>query len=624
MKKKPFKAESKKLLNLMINSIYTNKDIFLRELISNASDAIDKIYFKSLTDKNINLNKDDLEINIKIDKENNTLTISDNGIGMSLDELENNLGTIAESGSNLFKKQNDNKDINIIGQFGVGFYSVFMVASKVDVLTKSHKNDTAYLWSSSGEDGYVIKEEQKDNYGTDIIITLKSDDEDYQYSKYLDEFEIQQLIKKYSNYIKYPITMNITHRHLKENSKDEYEEHTQKETLNNMTPLWKKSKKDINNDEYDNFYMSKFYDYEKPLKVINYKAEGTYNYTSLLFIPSHAPFDLYSKDYKRGLELYSNGVLIMDKCEELIPDYYSFVKGLVDSEDLSLNISREILQQDKQLKMISKNIAKKINNELKNMLTNERENYENFFKNFGMQLKIGIYNSYGAIKDELQDLLLFYSSISKKYITLKEYIDKMKEKQDKIYYAVGESIDKIDLMPQVEEVKELDYEILYLTDYADEFVIQVLQNYDGKDFINVANANLELNNEDKEKIDSFNKENEELLTVLKTSLTNVTNVIFTNHLKNHPVCLTTEGNISTGMEKVLNAMPNENNIKASTILSININHPITKKLQALYKQDKDIIKNYAKILYAQARLIDGLSIDNPSEISDLICDIISK
>lgn len=626
MKKKQFKAESKKLLNLMINSIYTNKDIFLRELISNASDAMDKIYFKSLTNSKIKLNRDDLEINLTVDKDNRTLTISDNGCGMTKEELEHNLGTIAESGSNLFKNENQHDDISIIGQFGVGFYSVFMVASKVEVHSKPYDSKESYVWVSTGEDGYTIEEDNKKTNGTEIIITIKEDTEEFNYGKYLETYTLEELVKKYSNYIHYPIKLPVTHKHLKEGTENEYEEHTEVQTLNNMTPLWKKNKKDITEEEYNNFYTSTYYDYEKPLDVINYKVEGTCSYTSLLFIPSHAPYDLYSKEYKRGLQLYSNGVMIMDKCEDLLPDYYGFVRGLVDSEDLSLNISREILQQDRQLKVISKNIQKKITKELSNMLEHERDKYEAFFKEFGMQLKIGIYNTYGMAKDELQDLLLFHSSSEDKYITLKEYIEKIKDGQENIYYAVGESTDKISLMPQVEEVKEKGYEILYLTDYADEFVIQMLQSYDGKTFINVANADLNLESEEEKKeIKKINDKNKDLLEEIGKVLDGkVSKVKFTNSLKKHPVCLTTEGAISTGMEKVLNAMPTEQNVKASTVLSINAKHPIAKKIKELYKKHPKDVEKYAKILYAQARLIEGLSIDNPNEISDLVCEMIAQ
>ena len=627
MKKKAFKSESKKLLNLMINSIYTNKDIFLRELISNASDALDKIYFQSLTDKKIKLKKKDLKIKVSIDKDKRTLTISDNGCGMTEVELEHNLGTIAESGSDVFKQINKNKDINIIGQFGVGFYSVFMVADQVDVNSKPYNSNDSYLWSSTGEDGYTIQKSNKTIAGTDIVIKIKDGSEEYNYSQYLDEYKIEELIKKYSNYIHYPIKMEMTHQHLKEGTTDEYEEHKEEKVLNNIQPIWKKDKKKLKQEDYDNFYMTTYYDYEKPLSTIKYDTEGTCSFTSLLFIPSHAPYDLYSKEYKRGLQLYSNGVLIMDKCEDLLPDYYGFVKGLVDSEDISLNISREMLQKDHQLKIIAKNVAKKINKELVSILEKERDKYEQFFKEFGSQLKIGIYNNFGANKDELQDLLLFHSSKNNKYITLKEYINNLKENQDNIYYAVGESIAKIDLMPQVEEVKDHGYEVLYLTDYADEFVIQVLQDYEGKKFKNVTSADLNLEDNDmKETIEKINEENQGLLDKIKTSLNGeVSKVKFTANLKKHPVCLTTEGNISTNMERVLNSLPtNGEKVKAETVLLINHNHPIAKKIEEIHHHNPNELDKYAKVLYAEARLIEGLNIDNPSEISDLVCELLSK
>src|SRR5574344_72463 len=581
MKKKQFKAESKKLLDLMINSIYTNKDIFLRELISNASDAIDKIHYSSLTDKKIKLPKE-LAINIALDKDNKTITLSDNGCGMNEIELENNLGTIAESGSSLFKEANKGKDVNIIGQFGVGFYSTFMVASKVKVVTKPYNSDVAYMWESTGDDGYSITETTKSLPGTDIVLTLKED------------------------------------------TNDEYEHVTKVETLNEITPIWKKS--NVKQDDYDNFYMDKFSDYEKPLKTIKYSVEGLCSFSSLLFIPSKTPFDYYTKNYVKGLQLYSNGVLIMDNCDSLLPEYYNFVKGVVDSEDLSLNISREMLQQDKQLKIIAKNISKKINSELKNMLENDRETYDKFFKAFGNSIKIGIYNSYGMDKDELQDLILFYSSKTKKDITLKEYVDNMLEKQDKIYYAVGESVDKIDLMPQVEAVKEKGYEILYLTEYADEFVTQVLGQYADKKFINVENSDLNVDSdEDKKELDKLNEDNKTILDQICESLDKkVVKVKFTNNLKNHPVCLTTEGVISNGMEKIMDAMPNEQNLTASKVLVINAKHPIAQKLQDVYKNHPEQINDYAKVLYAEARQIEGMKIDNPNEVSDIIFDLLSK
>ncbi len=502
---KQFKAESKRLLELMINSIYTNKEIFLRELISNASDAIDKLYYRSLTDKSIKVNKKDLCIKLEIDKENRLLKVSDTGIGMTKDELENNLGMIAKSGSLQFKEENKNKkDVNIIGQFGVGFYSSFMVSDKVEVISKKYGEEKAYKWTSKGIEGYTITESDKEDYGTTIILTIKEDSDDYNYSEFLDSYNIESLVKKYSDYIRYPIKMNVTRRELKKGSDNEYEDVTKEETLNSMIPLWRKDKKKIKKEEYNSFYQNKFYDYQEPLKVIHTSVEGMCSYKSILFIPSHAPYDYYSKEYEKGLALYSNGVLIMDKCSDLLPDYFSFVKGVVDSDDLSLNISREILQQDRQLKIIASNIEKKIKSELESMLLNDRKIYEKFFKEFGLQLKIGVYNNYGMNKDKLKDLLLFYSSKEKKLVTLKEYVSNMKD--ENIYYACGETIDKIDLLPQVEIFKDKDYDILYLTEYVDEFVLKTLMEYEGKKFVNVCENNLDLDTEEEK--ESLNKLNE--------------------------------------------------------------------------------------------------------------------
>ena len=497
---KQFKAESKRLLDLMINSIYTNKEIFLRELLSNASDAIDKLYYQSLTDKSIKVNKKDLCIKIEIDKENRLLKIIDTGIGMNKEELENNLGMIAKSGSLQFKEENEKKkDVNIIGQFGVGFYSSFMVSDDVTVISKKYNEEDAYKWESTGAEGYTITKDEKDTYGTTIILKIKSDNEEYNYSDFLDTYTIETLVKKYSDYIRYPIKMNVTRRELKKGSKDEYEDVTKEETLNSMIPLWKKDKNKITEEEYNNFYQSKFYDYENPIKVIHTSVEGMTSYKAILFLPAHAPFDYYSKEYEKGLALYSNGVLIMDKCSDLLPDYFGFVKGVVDSDDLSLNISREILQQDRQLKLIASNIEKKIKSELESMLKDERDKYEKFFKEFGMQLKLGVYNDYGMHKDELKDLLLFYSSKDEKYITLKEYVSSMKDDEENIYYACGETIDKINMLPQVEKVKDKGYNILYLTEYVDEFAIKSLMEYDGKKFVNVSEENLDLDTEEEKK-----------------------------------------------------------------------------------------------------------------------------
>ena len=625
--KKQFKAESKKLLDMMINSIYTNKDIFLRELISNASDAIDKIYYKSLTDKTIKIDKKQLKIRVEVDKDNRTIKIIDNGCGMTKEELENNLGTIAQSGSLTFKEENkDQTDVNIIGQFGVGFYSAFMTSKKVEVLSKPYNSDEAYMWTSTGEDGYEIKKHEKESYGTTVTLYLKEDTEDMKYSEYLEEYKIRSIIKKYSDYITYPIVMEVNNRVLKEGSDSEYEDKLEDETLNSQIPLWKKNKSEITEEEYNNFYQDKFYDYEKPQKVIHTNVEGQCSYNSILFIPSHAPYDFYSKEYEKGLQLYTNGVLIMEKCSDLLPDYFSFVRGIVDTQDLPLNISRETLQQDKNLKIIAKSIENKIKNELTNMLKNDYEEYKKFFKTFGMQIKFGIYNNYGVDKDKLKDLVLFYSSNKKDYITLKQYVEEMKEDQKNIYYASGETIEKIDTLPQVEQVKQKEYDILYLTEYVDEFAIQALMEYEEKKFMNVSSNDLDLETkEEKEKTEKKNKEYNDIFGFMKDALDNqITEIKFTNRLKNHPVCLTTKGNISIEMEKVINAMPTDEKIKANLILEINENHEISKKIKELYDTNKEELKKYTKILYSQARLIEGLPIDNPTEISNLICEIMSK
>ena len=627
MKKKQFKAESKKLLDLMINSIYTNKEIFLRELISNGSDAIDKLYYRSLTDKKIKVDSDKFEIKISIDKENRTITIEDNGCGMTEEELENNLGTIAKSGTQAFKEENKDKKLDIIGQFGVGFYSAFMVSDEIEVLSKSIDDDIAHLWTSSGADGYSIKEADKEENGTKITLHLKKDTEEENYSDYLNDYKIQSIIKKYSDYIRYPIKMNVEHPHLKEGSKDEYETHIEEETINSMIPIWKKNKKEVTETEYDTFYNDKFMDYDKPLKTIHTSVEGQCSYNALLYIPSHLPFDFYTKEYEKGLALYSNGVLIMEKCSDLIPDYFSFVKGLVDTEDISLNISRELLQQNHNVKIIAKSIEKKIKKELENMLKNDREKYETFFKTFGMQIKFGIYADYGINKDNLKDLLMFYSSTQKKLVTLDEYIERMKEGQDKIYYACGESNEKVDKMPQVELLKDKEYEILYLTEYVDEFALQALMEYKDKKFANVSTDNLDIDTEEeKEELKKTNEDSKEMFNIMKEVLKeeNITDIKFTHRLKNHPVCLTTEGNLSLEMEKVLNALPNDNQVKAKLVMEINENHPIASKIKELYKKDKEELEKYTKILYSQARLIEGLPIENPTEITNLICDIISN
>ena len=627
MKEKQFKAESKRLLDLMINSIYTNKEIFLRELISNASDALDKRYYNSMTQKKETVDKDKLNIKILVDKENKLLTIEDNGCGMNKEELENNLGTIAKSGSLAFKEAQDKQDdVEIIGQFGVGFYSCFMVSNDVTVISKSLDDEQAYKWHSKGVEGYTIEPTEKNEIGTKIILKIKDDTEDEKYSRYLEEFVIKNLVKKYSDYIRYPILMDVEHEKLKEGSKDEYEKVKETETLNSMIPLWKKKKSEIKQEEYDSFYTSKFSDFSKPQKVIHTQAEGTFSYNALLFIPSHLPYDFYTKEYEKGLQLYSNGVLIMEKCAELLPDYFGFVKGLVDSPDLSLNISREMLQHDRQLKTLAKNIEKKINAELTKMLNSDRDEYIKFFNNFGSQLKYGAYDNYGMDKDKLKDLLMFYSSTDKKLTTLKEYVSRMKEDQKDIYYACGETLDKIDMLPQVEKVKEKGYEILYLTENIDEFVVQSLMNYDEKKFTNICTNELDLDTEEeKEKLKKENEENKDMFDAMKDAIKDEVQLVrFTHRLKNHPVCLTSEGAISLEMEKVINAMPTDQNVKAQKVLEINEEHPIANKLKELYKEDKDKLKDYTKILYSQARLIEGMSVENPTEISNLICDIMAK
>lgn len=638
MENKQFKAESKRLLDLMINSIYTNKEIFLRELISNASDAIDKLYYRSLTDKNVKVNKDDLYIRVTPNKEARTLTIEDNGCGMSKEELEENLGTIAKSGSLAFKeaakaKENVEKDddVNIIGQFGVGFYSAFMVASKVRVESKCYGAEKAYAWESEGAEGYTIDECDKSNFGTKIILTLKADTDDEKYSDFLAEYKIEELIRKYSDYIRYPIKMEVEHEHEVEQPEGEkkepkFEKVRHDEILNSMIPIWKKNKSEVSDEDYNNFYQEKFGDYQKPLKVIRTSVEGDVSYTALLYIPSHTPYDYYTKDFKRGLQLYSNGVLIMDKCEDLLPDCYGFVRGLVDSPDLSLNISREMLQHDRQLKIIAKNLDKKIKSELLDMLHKNREDYEKFFTTFGTTLKFGVYNDFGLNKDNLKDLLMFHSSTENKLVTLDEYVDRMKEGQDKIYYACGETVDKIELLPQVEAVKEKGYEILYLTENIDEFVVQVLMEHKEKKFINVCANDVDLDtDEEKEALKKENEENKEMFTLMKETIgEGVQEVRFTHRLKNHPVCLTSEGALSVEMEKVINSMPNDQKVKAQTALEINDSHPIAQKIKELYLNDKEALKKYTQVLYAQARLIEGLPVENPTQISNLICEIIAK
>lgn len=626
MEKHEFKSESKRLLDLMINSIYTNKDIFLRELISNASDALDKLYYRSLTDKDVKVKREDLGILLEKDDEKRTLTISDNGCGMTKEELENNLGTIAKSGTLAFKENMSKEEkTNIIGQFGVGFYSAFMVSDKITVTSKSIDSDEAYTWESEGADGYTIKKAKKSDNGTKIVLHIKEDTEENDYCKYLDEYQIKGLVKKYSDYISFPIKMEITHHELKDEEKHEYEDKKEIEVLNSMVPIWKKNKSEVSDADYENFYMDKFNDFDKPLKVISSSVEGMCSYKSLLFIPSHAPYDYYTQDYEKGLSLYANGVLIMDKCADLLPDYFSFVKGVVDSEDLSLNISREVLQESHNLKLIAKNIESKIRKELEDMLKNDRENYISFFKTFGVQLKYGVYNNFGADKDKLKDLVMFYSAKEEKLVTLGEYVDNMKEGQEKIYYAAGSSIKKIDAMPNVEQVKDHDFDILYLTDYVDEFAITAIQEYEGKKFANVENEDLGLeSDEEKEELKKVNEDNVDLLKHMKELIGDVSEVKFSNKLKKHPVCLTTKGDVSIEMQKVFDAMPNDMGIKAQQVLEVNEKHPIADKLKDLYSSNKEEFDKYTKILYAEAKMIAGLPIDNPTEISSLICEVIAK
>ncbi|CCY71501.1 chaperone protein HtpG [Clostridium sp. CAG:921] len=624
---KEFKAESKRLLDLMINSIYTNKEIFLRELISNCSDALDKRYYNSISGNGDDIEKNNLKIDITLDSKNRKFIIEDNGCGMTKEELETNLGTIAKSGSLAFKKLNEKKDdVDIIGQFGVGFYSCFMVSNDVSVVSRAVGKNEAYEWHSTGVDGYTIKPSKREEVGTTITLLIKEDTEEEKYSEFLNSLVIKNLVVKYSDYIRYPIVMDVEHERPKEGKTGEFETVMDKETLNSMLPLWKKKKSDIKQEEYDSFYMSKFSDFTKPQFVINTQAEGTFSYNSLLFIPSHLPFDFYTKEYEKGLQLYSNGVLIMDKCQELLPDYFSFVKGLVDSPDLSLNISRELLQHDRQLKTLAKSIEKKINSELKRILKDKRDEYVTFFENFGSQLKFGAYDNYGMNKDSLKDLLMFYSSKDKALTTLQEYVQRCKEDQKDIYYACGESIDKIDMLPQVQKVKEKEYEILYLTENIDEFVIKALSEYEGKKFVNVSENTLDLDTEEeKEALKKENEENKEMLNLMKESLNGeVEDVRFTHRLKDHPVCLTSEGNVSIEMEKVINSMPTDQNVKAQKVLEINSEHSIASKIKKLYQNDKEVLKEYAKILYAQARLIEGMSVENPTEISNLVCKLLSK
>ncbi|MGE5328697.1 MAG: molecular chaperone HtpG [Deltaproteobacteria bacterium] len=624
MAKKQFKAESKRLLDMMINSIYTHKEIFLRELISNASDAIDKIYYKALSDEAISFNKESYYIRIAADKENRILKISDTGIGMTKEELDDNLGIIAKSGSLSFKKENELKDgYDIIGQFGVGFYSAFMVSDTVTVISKAFGSDQAYKWESNGAEGYTIEPYEKVSVGTDIILKIKENTEDEKYDEYLEEYRLKSIVKKYSDYIRYPIKMDMTKSKLKEGSESEYEDYTEEEIINSMVPIWKKNKNELNHEDYENFYAEKHYGFDKPVKHIHISADGAVSYNAILFIPEKMPFDFYTKEYEKGLELYSNGVLIMNKCPDLLPDYFSFVKGMVDSEDLSLNISRELLQHDRQLKLIAKNIGTKIKNELDNMLKNEREKYEQFFESFGRQLKYGIYSGYGSNKELLQDLLMFYSSKEKKMVTLDEYISRMPEEQKYIYYASGESNERIEKLPQTELVADKGYEILYFTDDVDEFAVKMIMTYKDKEFRSVSNGDLGIEPEENEKASGTeDKDNKELFEHMKNILSGkVNDVRASKRLKNHPVCLSNEGELTIEMEKILNAMPNNPNIKADKILEINPNHDVFKSLKEAYEKDKEKLNLYTDLLYNQALLIEGLTISDPVEFTNNICKI---
>ena len=625
---KEFKAESKRLLEMMINSIYTHKEIFLRELISNASDAMDKLYFKSMSE-NTGITRSDMAIKLEVNKDDRKLIITDNGIGMTREELENNLGTIAKSGSLAFKNENEKTDdVNIIGQFGVGFYSAFMVAKKVTVISRAYGADTAYMWESEGVDGYTISEAQKDDHGTQIILDIKDNADEENYDEFLAPYKIKQLVKKYSDYIRYPIRMDVEHEKLKEGSKDEYEKEIVTETLNSMTPIWKKSKSELTDEEYDQFYKDKFFDYDKPLAHIHTRTEGTATYTALLYIPAKAPYDYYSKNFEKGLQLYSSGVMIMDKCGDLLPDYFSFVRGLVDSEDLSLNISREMLQHDRQLKLIAKSLEKSIKNELKKLQKNDREKYEKFFDSFGTQLKYGIYESFGANKENLQDLLMFKSSFGG-YVTLEEYVSRMKDDQKYIYFASGSSIARIEALPQTEMVRDKGFEILYFTGHVDEFTMQMMHDYNGKEFKSVSADDLGLEtDEEKEEIKKAEEDNKGLFDLMTEKLGGkVKAVKLSQRLKTHPVCITSEGMLSVEMEKVLSAMPDEqaHNAKAEKILEINASHPIFEKLKKLYAEDnKDKVGEYADILYSQALLIEGMPIENPVEFTNKLCEIMAE
>lgn len=621
MEKREFKAESKRLLDIVINSIYTNREIFLRELISNASDAIDKVYYKTLGDSSLTFNKDDYYIKIKPNKEERTLTISDKGIGMTEKELDENLGVIAKSGSLQFKKENEIKDgFDIIGQFGVGFYSGFLVADKITVITKAFGADKAYKWESDGVDGYTISEAEKDSFGTDIILHLKANDEDENYDEFLDEYKLKSLIKKYSDFIRYPIKLDVTKSRVKEGTENEHEEYVEEETVNSMVPLWRRNKNELTDDDYNNFYVEKRFGFDKPLRHMHISVDGMISYNSILYIPENIPYDYYTKEYEKGLELYSNGVLIMEKCSELLPDYFGFVKGIVDSQDLSLNISREMLQHDRQLSRIAKNIKTKIKNELESMMKNDRESYEKFYKSFGRQLKYGVYDDFGMNKDELKDLLMFYSSKEKKMVSLAEYVERMAEDQKYIYYAVGESNERIEKMPQTEMVLDKGYEILYFTEDVDEFAIKMLMNYKEKEFKSVSSGDLGIESEEENKKE--NEENKGIFEAMKEALgEKISAVKASSRLKNYPVCLSSEGEVSIEMEKILSAMPNNQGVKAQKVLEVNTNHEVFNSLKDALENYKDKFNLYTKLLYNQALLVEGLSIEDPVDFTNDICKL---
>lgn len=621
MEKREFKAESKRLLDIVINSIYTNREIFLRELISNASDAIDKVYYKTLGDSSLTFNKDDYYIKIKPNKEERTLTISDKGIGMTEKELDENLGVIAKSGSLQFKKENEIKDgFDIIGQFGVGFYSGFLVADKITVITKAFGADKAYKWESDGVDGYTISEAEKDSFGTDIILHLKENDEDENYDEFLEEYKLKSLIKKYSDFIRYPIKLDVTKSRVKEGTENEHEEYVEEETVNSMVPLWRRNKNELTDDDYNNFYVEKRFGFDKPLRHMHISVDGMISYNSILYIPENIPYDYYTKEYEKGLELYSNGVLIMEKCSELLPDYFGFVKGIVDSQDLSLNISREMLQHDRQLSRIAKNIKTKIKNELESMMKNDRESYEKFYKSFGRQLKYGVYDDFGMNKDELKDLLMFYSSKEKKMVSLSEYVERTAEDQKYIYYAVGESNERIEKMPQTEMVLDKGYEILYFTEDVDEFAIKMLMNYKEKEFKSVSSGDLGIESEEENKKE--NEENKGIFEAMKEALgEKISAVKASSRLKNYPVCLSSEGEVSIEMEKILSAMPNNQGVKAQKVLEVNTNHEVFNSLKDALENDKDKFNLYTKLLYNQALLVEGLSIEDPLDFTNDICKL---